>query len=405
MASGYKHNHYVPVWYQRRFLRPEQSRYWRLDMKPETGGSGAHRFTRRDLHEWSPERVFAEDDLYTTQWGTVSNTDIEQFFFGKLDNDAAGHLDYFVNFAHPSANEKAFHGLMTYMSVQKLRTPKGLAFLMNAGQATEKNLTLLILQEIRNLFCAIWTECVWQIADASQSPTKFIVSDHPVTVYNRACPPLSEHCRGYNDPDIRLAATHTIFPLSSNKLLILTNRSWLRNPYQKETGVRPNPKMLRTAMFNFTDIQTGRVLSEDEVLMVNYIIKRRAYRYIAAAEKNWLYPERAVTSDHWKKLGDGYLLMPEPRLEFMGGDVVIGYKGGGGDAFGVYGHRPWQNGYKDARRERRETEALDRFQAEWALLKGAKYTATCYNFGRLVSEDSEGAMERHRAVLKKYRRR
>jgi hypothetical protein len=38
---------------------------------------------------------------------------------------------------------------------------------------------------LRNLYCAIWTECVWLLADASRSPTKFLVSDHPVTVYNR----------------------------------------------------------------------------------------------------------------------------------------------------------------------------------------------------------------------------
>ena len=60
--------------------------------------------------------------------------------------------------------------------------------------------------------------------------------------------------------------------------------------------------------------QVGRKLSEDEVLQINYITKRRAFRYIAAAEREWLYPERRVSTDHWKKLGDGLLLMPEPRL-------------------------------------------------------------------------------------------
>ena len=111
-------------------------------------------YKRRDIHEWSPENIFAENDLYTTRWGELSNTDIEQFFFGKIDNEAPKHLDYFVAFDHPSANEQAFHGLMTYMSVQKLRTPKGLAFLTSAGKATEKNLTLLILQQLQNLYCA-----------------------------------------------------------------------------------------------------------------------------------------------------------------------------------------------------------------------------------------------------------
>jgi hypothetical protein len=155
------------------------------------------------------------------------------------------------------------------------------------------------------MHCATWTACVWQIAEATNSPTKFIISDHPVTVYNRGCPPLSKYCRDGNDPDIRLHATHTYFPLSLEKVLVMTNRSWVRNPYQNETGVRPNPRLLRTAIFNLTTIQTGRQLSEDEVLQINSITKRRAYRYIAAAEKEWLYPERHVSTDHWKKLGDG----------------------------------------------------------------------------------------------------
>src|SRR5437870_213090 len=39
--------------------------------------------------------------------------------------------------------------------------------------------------------------------------------------------------------------------------------------------------------------------------------------------------------------------MPEPRLIHMGGEILIGYKSGGSDAFGPYGHKPWQKGYKD----------------------------------------------------------
>jgi hypothetical protein len=85
MSDGYRHNHYVPIWYQRRFMLSEQSRYFRLDLKPDTVRSGKHKWTRRDLHEWSPDKIFAEDDLYTTQWGRISDTEIEQFFFGKLD--------------------------------------------------------------------------------------------------------------------------------------------------------------------------------------------------------------------------------------------------------------------------------------------------------------------------------
>jgi hypothetical protein len=115
-------------------------------------------------------------------------------------------------------------------------------------------------------------------------------------------------------------------------------------PQENKAKVRPNPRLLRPAMFKFTDIQTSRSLTQDEVLMINMIMKRRAYRYIAAADKEWLYPERHVSTDHWKKLGDGYLLMPEPRLVLMGGEILIGYKGGHTEAFSEYGHRPVAEG-------------------------------------------------------------
>jgi len=48
---------------------------------------------------------------------------------------------------------------------------------------SDKNATLQRLQKVQNIFCNIWGEAVWQIADASNSPTKFIISDHPVVAY------------------------------------------------------------------------------------------------------------------------------------------------------------------------------------------------------------------------------
>jgi hypothetical protein len=88
-------------------------------------------------------------------------------------------------FDHPGQHD-AFNGLMNYVSVQKLRTPKGLGWLSTLPAGRDRNHRLMLLQEIQNVFCATWTECVWLIADATKSDTKFIISDHPVTVYNRA---------------------------------------------------------------------------------------------------------------------------------------------------------------------------------------------------------------------------
>jgi hypothetical protein len=68
-------------------------------------------------------------------------------------------------------------------------------------------------------------------------------------------------------------------------------------------------------------------LSEQEVIQINYIIKKRALRHVAAAEKEWLCPEGRLETTHWGKFGKGLLLMPEPRDIHMGGQIAIGYKG------------------------------------------------------------------------------
>jgi hypothetical protein len=52
-------------------------------------------------------------------------------------------------------------------------------------------------------------------------------------------------------------ASHTFFPLTLNKVLILTNLSWVRNPYQNELKARPNPGFFRNTIFNFLSIQIG----------------------------------------------------------------------------------------------------------------------------------------------------
>jgi hypothetical protein len=190
-----------------------------------------------------------------------------------------------------------------------------------------------------------------------------------------------------------------------DKVLILTNLSWVRNPYQNELKPRPNPSCFRGSIFNFTSIQTQRHLTEDEVLQINFITKRRAYRYIAAAEEEWLFPERHVSTDHWKKLGGGLLLMPEPRLIHMGGEIVIGYESGRSDAFGPYGHKPWEEGYKDEAREKREFKALERFKAEWAAAHGPRHTAASSDFHKSgVRTDSPELMEYYERNLKRHRK-
>ncbi|MFN7754700.1 MAG: DUF4238 domain-containing protein [Holosporales bacterium] len=379
---SYSHNHYVPKWYQKRFLSSGKTRYHYLDLQPETSVNNGHIYKRKELHNWGPELCFAQDDLYTTKWGGIENRDIEKFFFGSVDSKGQKAVEHFASFRLNDETHDAFNALVPYMSIQKLRTPKGLAWLENVLKPRNRNETLFKLQQLSNLFCAIWTEAVWQIADASKSPTKFIISDHPVVAYNRECFPGSKWCIGSNDPDIRWVATHTYFPISLDKVLIMTNLSWVRDPFQNPVEFRPNPKFLRSSrMFNLLRIQHERYLSEEEVLEINYITKKRAFRYIAAAEKEWLYPERYLRSTNWRKLGDGYLLMPDPRHIHGGGTIVVGYNDGSGASWDAYGHRPGQKAYEDKNRENREWRMMQKFKAEWAATYGPDYRGVLYDLG------------------------
>ncbi len=374
MSNEYLNNHYVPIWYQGKFLPPGQKNkeLFYLDLKAASfidPRGVVHK--KRALRRLGFRYCFAEKNLYTTYFESVSSTEIEQIFFGQIDLKGKHGVEYFANFKHPSAEHEAFHNMLMYISTQKLRTPKGLDWLSDQAGTPDRQKILQLMLNLRQIHCAIWTECIWLIADASQSATKFIISDHPVTVYNRRYGPRSQWCRGSNDPDIRLHGTHTVFPLSLDKILILTNLSWVRNPYQSEVGWRPNPNPFRSAMFSFLDIQTLRYLNEQEVREINFIIKSRAYRYIGAAKEEWLYPEKYVTKSDWYQYGNGYLLMPDPRSVRYGGETIIGYSDGPASAFDEYGHRPWQKGYRGGNQGvGKDWYTFHRFQGEFARLFG-----------------------------------
>lgn len=405
MAQGYRKHHYVPEWYQKRFRDPgsaDKCLYY-LDLHPcvHRDSKGAMH-TERALRHSGPGSCFAEENLYRLKLGEQYSTVIETEFFGEVDAGGSRAVEYFANFAHPSVDGKALEDLLLYMTTQKLRTPKGLDWLAAQVDVCDKNGTLRLMVDLRHLYSAVWAECVWQIADANGSPTKFIVSDHPVTVYNRRCGPRSAWCRGSRDPDIRYNASHTIFPLDRNKVLILTNLTWVCNPYQKETDYRPNPNLFRGAMFNFLRIQTMRRLSEQEVREINFIIKNRAYRYIAAEKEEWLYPETYVSKSDWHDYGKGYLLMPDPRPIHTGGEIFMMFDGGRSTSLDQYGRRPWEAEYRKETKEWKEYHTLQRFKGEFAYLFGPERRGRSFDAGCVDPErDSE---DMHQSYLSRYKK-
>mgnify|MGYP001191888235 FL=1 len=400
-VTDYRNNHYVPQWYQKRFLGQVggERKFFYLDLRPDRVTSGKRSHTRNALLRWGPKRCFVERDLYTTRLGTWQAVDIEKHFFGRIDaNGSRAAVEYFGTFSHPSVDQSALESMMRYMTLQRLRTPKGLTRLAEMARMQDKNAVLQAMQELQNMYGAMWTESVWSIADASGSPTKFIVSDHPVTVYNKACFPGSPTCRGAGDPEVWWSGTHTIFPLSAEKLLILTNLSWVRNPYGSPLEAWPNPRLFRSAIFNFLSIQTGRELAEEELWAINHVIKQRAYRYIAAAEEDWLYPEKYLSPLWWDKLGKGYLFMPDPRSVGFTTGIRAGFEDGQVSAWDEYGRTPRESGFRDSGGRDQEWRTFRAFQGEFARLFGPKRRGLTYSYGGL--DRAEDTPDLHASYLR-----
>lgn len=382
--TDYRNNHYVPVWFQERFFDTAQreKKFYYLDLAPERVTSNGHSFVRNEIRRLGAKSCFFQRDLYTTSFGGLISTEIEKKFFGQIDSESISSVDYFAKFAHPSADGNLYQRFLLYLSLQKLRTPKGLKYLSSLTKIRTSNGLLYAIQELQMLFCAIWTESVWSILDAGDSGIGFLLSDHPVTVYNQGAFPASSWCKNGLDPHIWLNGTHTLFPLSPSKLLVLTNLSWVRHPYGNPLKNRPNPNPLRPAIFNFTQIQTGRRLSREEMLSINYIIKNRAFRYVAASNRDWLFPERQLVKPQWNALGEKHLLMPDPRSVSFSTEILMGFNDGTSDAFDEYGRKPWEPNYLDEERKERDWETFQAFKGEYARLFGPVRRGCSYDYGK-----------------------
>lgn len=186
---------------------------------------------------------------------------------------------------------------------------------------------MLEMQHLRQMHCTMWIEAVREIVSAEDSNIKFIVTDHPVTIYNHACAPNSPQCKYPDDPSIALKASQTIFPLDLDHCLILTNLEYAREPNRIDPlSDRTHARYFGQTFTRFDAMIRTRRLREKEVAAINLILKSRARRYIAAAKEEWLYPE-AVIQSSWSEVGK-VLLPPKNELWRFGGEIIVGYKDG-----------------------------------------------------------------------------
>lgn len=334
-----RNNHYVPIWYQKNFLFSKKSSFHYLNLYPDKVKlpNGKIKLKKQICWPFSPKQCFYQTDLYTTSFLGHLNDEIERYLFGKIDSDGSIAIKALMENDYRLLH-KYFITVFEYMDIQKLRTPKGLIWLSQKFPMITHNQLLIEMQNIQRLYCTIWAETVKEIVSANNSKVKFIISDHPVTVYNPACPPESFECKYPNEPRIEMKGTQTIFPLDSNRCLILTNLDYAKNPSLRDLKeFRPNPNPFRNTLVRYDNIINDRELSEEKVAHINWIIKSRASQYIAAEEREWLFPEKTVQSD-WAESGK-VLMPPRDKLYKFGGEIYVGYEDGSSAYFDQYGRR------------------------------------------------------------------
>lgn len=328
-------NHYVPQWYQRGFIEPGQSQLYYLDMSPPqqvlpNGQTIVMNAPRRR----APKSCFYEYDLYSTHFGSVVNDDVEKFLFGSVDDRGSKAVRAFAD-GDESAMHHAFEDFFEYLDAQKLRTPKGLDWIKSRYSSLDQVRLMVEMQGLRFMHCTMWTEGAREIVSAEDSDVKFIVSDHPVTVYNAAMPPTSRECAYPEDPLIERLGTITVFALDANTCLILTHLEYAQGPKTVNLSApRTNARYRGQSIVRTDAFIRNRKLSREEVIGINYVLKSRARRYVAAPNKDWLYPEKSFTGS-WQDLAD--VLLPKDELWRFGGEIYVGHNDGSTqyqDAFG-----------------------------------------------------------------------
>lgn len=322
-----RHNHYVPIWYQKGFIVGTGASLNYLDLNPPATILPDGRAIRgRALSYRAPKSCFWSKDLYTTQFGGILNDEIERFLFGTIDDFGARAVRAFAS-GDLVAIHKLFRHFFEYLDAQKLRTPKGLDWIKSKYPNLTQLDLMIEMQALRQMHCTMWYESVREIVSAEQSDVKFIVTDHPVTIYNAACPPTSPACRYPDDPAIELKGSQTVIPLNANHCLILSNLEYAKNPTTVDLKApRTHARYGGQSIARTDAFVRTRKLTSKEVSSLNLLLKARAHRYIAASEKAWLETEKA-DSGQWETIGK-ILLPPSDELWHFGGEIYIGYQDG-----------------------------------------------------------------------------
>jgi hypothetical protein len=377
MSSLTRNNHFVPVWYQQGFLASGEGELFVYDKTPDYTirlPNGAIKpVRRRQLSRKGPYKFLRLTDLYTTQYFGVLNDEIERKLFGIIDDRGSHAAAMFLEW--PNTDSLDFHhpiesrhdnpndhliALIDYLDAQKIRTPKGLRLLKTiaakAGFIADQNSLMLLMQQWRRFLCTMLAEAFWEIVDAGKSEHKFIYSDDPVTFYNCDHYPNSQMCQFPYDPHIFERGTRVIFPLNSERCLIISHLEHATDPKRSRARQRRrNARAYDQAMLTYLDIHRTRVLTTREVATINYLIKKRAVRYVAGGSPEWLSPEGIVGEPRWSEV-DSVLHYEGLARKLESGETITKYTDESVEFVNEFGERQFVPGRFVRRKKQAKTE-------------------------------------------------
>ena len=330
-----RENHYVPRWYQRGFQAKGQHKLHVLNLRPaDKPLPNGESLAEQEVEELGPKLAFKEHDLYTTRFGQQLNDEIETFLFGRIDKRGADAVRAWIAGNYVQSHH-GFQDFFEYLDAQKLRTPKGLDWISKHYQGLPQLELMRQMQALRQMHATMWSECVREIVSAAKSSVKFLVSDHPVTIYHPKLHPDAAECQYPGDPGVELVGSQTVFALDANHCLILTNLEYAEDPAKAAVlSRRTNTRFRGNSMARADAFIRGRELSDAEVHAINLILKSRAKKYVAASNPEWLYPER-----HCKLLWADIAttLLPKKDLWRFGGEIYIGHDDGTSSYYDKFG--------------------------------------------------------------------
>ncbi|WP_312834174.1 DUF4238 domain-containing protein [Comamonas sp.] len=267
-------NHYVPQWYQRGFMPKGRHKLYVRNLQPGVKSlPNGQTLAEPEVEELGPKLAFVELDLYTTRFGPILNDDIETFVFGPIDKTGADAVRGWIS-GNQAQIHRRFQDFFGFLDAQKLRTPKGLDWILKHYDGLPQLDLMLQMQALRQMHCTMWSECVREIVSASNATVKFLVSDHPVTVFNPKMPPDSTGCQYPSEPGVQMVGTQTIFALDANHCLILTNLEYAENPAKADhLARRTNARFRGNSMARTDALIRGRQLTDIEVHSINLVLR------------------------------------------------------------------------------------------------------------------------------------